>query len=169
VGARVVVPLEALSLLCRGLRAEELSNFGHAMGNEAGRRVAERLGRDLGPVTTQQMVEHLGGELALMGFGSLSIEIWGQAMVATVVDSPLVFGDGASPDSGDRLLAAVLCGALLRATSRELAVVTLSRLDNTVRFVVCSRSAQSHVEAWLSDGSHYGEALARLNETGATA
>ncbi len=166
-GARVILPVEAISRLCRALDKEHMLDFGHSMGNEVGRRVAERLGPEMAMTTTEQLVEHLGGELALMGLGSLSLEFWGQAMVMSVVDSPFVFGDGSKPDAGDQLLAAILQSALLRVTSRQLAVVALTRLDDTVRFVVCSTSARGHVESWLAEGCHYGEALARLNEAGA--
>lgn len=169
IGARVVLPLDALSVLFRSLTREQLVDFGYGLGNAVGRRLAERLSDGLGHLSSEQLVEHLGGELALMGLGSLTLEYWGQALVLTVVDSPLVFGDGGKPDSGDVLLAAVFESALLRLTSREVQVVPLARLDATVRFVVCGRSARGHVESWLAEGCHYGEALARLNETGARA
>jgi len=166
VAARVVVPVEALALLCRELPSDQLLNFGHSLGMEVGRRVSERLGTDLEAVSSEQMVDQLGGELALMGLGSLKVEFWGQAMVLGVQDSPLVFGDGNKPvDSGDRLLAAVLESALVRVTSRAVKVVPLARLDNLARLLVCNAGVKSNVEAWLNEGCHYGEALARLNET----
>lgn len=168
VGARVVLPVEVLSLLCRSLSDAELSDFGHGLGNAVGKRVVERLGSRLNRVETEEMVEHLGGELALMGLGSLSVEYWGRAMVVSIVDSPFVFGDGRKPDSGDELLASLIHGALLRITSRELSVVPLSRVDDTARFAVCGQRAREHVEAWLAEGCHYGEVLARLNESGAS-
>jgi hypothetical protein len=61
----------------------------------------------------------------------------------------------------------MLESALVRATGRQLRVVALSRLDNTARFVVCNDNAKRHVLEWLSEGCHYGEALARLNDAGA--
>lgn len=168
IAARVVLPVEALSLLCRELPEAQLATFGHGIGNELGRRVAERLAPTLSSTSTEQMVDHLGGELALMGLGSLNVEFWGRAMVLAVVDSPLVFGDGGRPsDGGDRLLSSVLEGALVRATGRQVRVVALSRQDNTARFVVCNESAKRHVLEWLNEGCHYGEALARLNDAGA--
>src|SRR5688572_30225756 len=97
IAARVVLPVEALSLLCRELSETQLASFGHGVGNEVGRRVAERLAPSMLSVSTEQMVDHLGGELALMGLGSLAAEFWGRALVLCVVDSPLVFGDGAQP------------------------------------------------------------------------
>jgi hypothetical protein len=168
IAARVVLPVEAISLLCRELPEAQLLSFGHGVGNEIGRRVVERLAPSMTNVSPEQMVDRLGGELALMGLGSLTFEFWGRAMVLAVVDSPLVFGDGGRPaDGGDRLLSAVLEAALVRATGRQARVVPLSRLDNTARFVVCNDNAKRHVLEWLGEGCHYGEALARLNDAGA--
>jgi hypothetical protein len=102
------------------------------------------------------MVEHLGGDLALAGFGSLGAEVWGRALVFTVTGSPL-------GHDGDALLAAVLDGALQRALGRDAAVVPIDRADERVRLVVVNRATGSRVRQWLAEGVTWGDALSRLS------
>ena len=126
--ARLLVPADALLDLCKGAGRDSAKDFGRRLGTEMGRRVAARLD---GTSSVAAIVEHLGGELALAGLGSLGVEVWGRALVFTVNDSPLG-GDG------DALLSAVLEGALQRALSRDASVVPIARTDGKARLAVVS-------------------------------
>src|SRR4029079_11583499 len=117
------------------------------------RRVAERLDAGAGP---EAVVEHLGGEIALMGFGSLPLGRWGRVLVATIQGSPL-------RGEGDELLAGVLEGALQRAFGRTAAVVPLQRDDALVRLLIVNPAAADRVRGWLGSGVSWGDALTRLN------
>ena len=154
--ARLLVPTIALIALCRNAGEEAVRDFGRTLGTESGRRVADRLGRDLDGAGVDSIVEHLGGDLALIGLGSLSVERWGQALVFSVAHSPL----GAE---GDVLLAAVLEGALGRAVSRSVSVVPLQRDDTTVRLLAVSPAAANKVRGWLGQGVAWSEVIGRLN------
>ena len=103
----MLVPPLALLDLCQSAGQEAIAAFGRQLGLEAGRRVAHRVGSGLESLGVASWVEHLGGDLALMGLGSLAVERWGRALILTVSDSPL-------GQEGDALLAAVLEGALER-------------------------------------------------------
>ena len=149
----MLVPVDALAKLCAGAGHESTKDFGRRIGTEIGRRVATRVP---GGGSIHTMVEHLGGELALAGLGSLGVEIWGRALVLTVTASPL----GAE---GDGLLAAVLEGALQRALGRDAAVIRLERTDDKARLVVVSPKSGTTLEQWLAQGVSWGDALARLN------
>ncbi|HVU03107.1 MAG TPA: hypothetical protein VHE30_15205 [Polyangiaceae bacterium] len=151
--ARVLVPSDALGHLCSSASPEGVKDFGRRIGTEIGRRVAARLD---GAASLGEVVEHLGGDLALVGLGSLGVEVWGRALVFTVTDSPL-------GKDGDRLLAAVLEGALQRALSRDSAVLPLERTDGKVRLVVVNPKTAPRVSEWISSGVAWGEALTRLN------
>lgn len=151
--ARVLIPADALAKLCLGAGRESTKDFGRHVGTEIGRRVAARVPAGSSVPT---MVEHLGGELALAGLGSLGVEIWGRALVLTVTDSPL----GAE---GDALVSAVLEGALQRALGRDAAVVRVDRTDGKARLAVVSRKSGTTLEQWLAEGVSWGDALARLN------
>jgi hypothetical protein len=153
--ARVLVPPEALLALCKSVEAGGIRDFGRQLGTELGRRVAERLGA-VGTATIAEVVEHLGGDLALSGLGNLSVERWGRALVMRISDSPL----GAP---GDELLAAVFEGALQRALGRDAAVVPVERKDQVVRLLATSATAAARVRGWLASGVAFGEALGRLN------
>jgi hypothetical protein len=150
---RVLVPADALRHLCASAGADGLTDFGRSVGTDIGHRVAARVGATS---SVSAVVEHLGGDLALAGLGSLGAEVWGQALVFTVVGSPL-------GKEGDALLAAVLEGALQRALARDAVVVPIDRTDGKARLVVVSRATGARVRQWLSDGVSWGDALSRLS------
>ena len=150
---RVLLPADALAALLRGADAETRRDFARRLGTEAGRRVAERL--DAG-ANSEAVVEHLGGEVALMGLGALGVERWGRALVVTVTGSPL-------RAAGDELLAGLVEGALQRAFGRHTAVVALGRDDTLVRLLLVSSNAAERVRAWLAEGTSFGDVLGRLN------
>jgi len=107
------------------------------------------------------VVEHLGGELALMGLGSLGLERWGQALVLSMSHSPL----GAA---GDLLLGAVLEGAMQRSFGRDVVAIKLVRDMDQVRFLIAGHSGAHKVNGWLSQGVSWGDALSRLASGGAS-
>lgn len=153
--SRIFVPVDALLALCRSVGADAVRDFGHRLGAELGRRAVARLsGADKASIAT--VVEHFGGDLALIGLGSLSAEQWGRALVLSVEGSPLGV-------DGDPLLGAVLEGALQRGLGRDATLVPIARLDRSVRFLVLNAKTAQAVRGWLSGGLGWGDALARLN------
>jgi len=155
-GERVLVPADILASLLKGADSDTRKDFAHRLGTEAGRRVGERID---GTASITAVVEHLGGELALMGLGSLGLERWGRALIVTITGSPL-------RAEGDEVLAGVIEGALMRAFGRTASVVPIQRDDSLVRLLVVSPDAGKRVRAWLDSGISFGDALARLNGAG---
>jgi hypothetical protein len=102
------------------------------------------------------VVEHLGGELALVGLGSLGLERWGRALVLVVDQSPL----GAE---GDGLLEALLEGALEAAAGRAVRALRLGRDAVRARFLIGGAAGVEKVRAWLAEGVPWGDALVRLH------
>jgi hypothetical protein len=154
-GPRVLIPVDALSHLLAALSPEALKDFGHLVGNELGRRVAERLGNAL-EAPTDRLVDHLGGEWALMGLGSFGLELWGKAMVFTVALSP--FGS-----QGDAFLSAVLEGTIGRALGRRVVVLPISHNADPLRLLITGVHGASQVKGWLEAGKSYGDVLSELN------
>jgi hypothetical protein len=150
--------VDAVAALLRGADTETRRDFARRLGTEAGRRVAERID---GSASIEAVVEHLGGEIALMGLGSLGFERWGGALVATVHSSPF-------RAEGDELLAGVLEGALQRGFGRNVTVVPIQRDDTLARLLVVSESGAERVRGWLAAGVSFSEALGRLNGAGAS-
>lgn len=159
-GEHVLVPADALLDLCRHTGDDAITDFGRRLGTAAGRRVAGRLGESAAGATLEEVLDHLGGELALLGLGSLGLERWGRALVLSIEGGP--FGQQL-----DRLLGAVLEGALQRAFGRDCHATKLMRDDRTVRFLIGSASAAGKVSQWLGSGLSYGDALTRLQTSGA--
>ena len=156
--ARILVPADALLDLCREAGDDALRDFGRRLGSEAGRRVSERLSDGLSTATVESIVEHLGGDLALMGLGSLGAERWGSALVFTFADCPL-------GTAGHGVLGAVIEGALQRTFSRDVAAVALHQEDEQLRLIVVAPSAAQKVRDWLENGVAWGEVLTRLHAT----
>ncbi|MFZ5890895.1 MAG: hypothetical protein ACOY0T_07585 [Myxococcota bacterium] len=159
-GERVLIPADALLTLCDAADGEARKDFARRLGTEVGRRAAERLGSVDG-ASAESVVEHLGGDLALMGLGSLELERWGKALVLAFTGSP--FGA-----RGDELLASTLEGAIQRAFGRDVGVAKLSRDDARARFIVTSRAGAERVKNSIDAGRPWGEVLTELaNNTGA--
>jgi hypothetical protein len=155
-GEHVLVPADALSDLCRAAGDEAVTDFGRRLGTAAGRRIAERLG-DTSSASLEDVLEHLGGELALLGLGSLGLERWGRALVLTVDGGP--FGQQL-----DVLLGAVLEGALQRAFARDCRAAKLVRDDRQVRFLIANAVSANKVSQWLGAGLSHGDVLTRLQK-----
>ena len=158
---RVLVPVDALLTLCTSAGEAALRDFGRRLGGEAGQRARSRIG-SADKAGIEAVVEHLGGDLALMGLGSLGVERWGRALVMTVDGSPLGAG-------GDPLLAAIVEGALQRAFGREASVVVLAREVTRVRLLVTSAAGADKARQFLAGGSSWGDVLTRLHEPGGRA
>ena len=154
-GDHVLVAADALVALCRAAGDEAVSDFGRTLGTALGRRLADRLGNGSSSATMEEVLEHLGGELAVLGLGSLGLERWGRALVLTLDGGP--FGPQL-----DRLLGAVLEGALQRGFGRDCRAAKLMRDDRRVRFLIASPSSASRVSEWIGAGVSYGDALTRL-------
>ncbi len=154
-GERLLIPADAFAALWQGAEPEARKDFAQRLGTEIGRRVLERLGSPA-EASVESVVEHFGGELALMGFGSLGLERWGSALVLTVADSPLGAG-------GDDVLSSLLEGALQRGFARDVGVVRLTRDASRARFLATSREGASRAREWLGAGSGWADVLTRLN------
>lgn len=155
-GPRVLVPPDMLMDLCKHAGDDSLVDFGHKLGTEAALRFLNHLGVPADSVSVEAFVEHLGGNLALLGLGSLSVERWGKALVFVVDGSPL-------GPRGDALLAAVLEGALQRSLGREPKVVVLHRDDSIVRLLATGAAGARRAREWLAQGTAWGDVLARLH------
>jgi hypothetical protein len=155
----VIVPASALAELCSAAGEQATARFGRAIGQAMGKRVASRLGgpeqsrTQIESSTVEGFVEHLGGEFALAGMGTLSLERWGRALV-------LVLDRGSSPSA---LLCALLESALEAATGRAVRCLRIMQEDLRERFAVTNPEAATRAQAWLAEGASWGEVLVKLH------
>jgi len=156
--SRVLVPADALAALCASADENAVASFGRALGEGMGLRVAKRFGETSGVrhASLEDVVDHLGGELALAGLGTLGAERWGRALVLVLDQSPL-------GEAGDALLTATLAGALRAATGTDATIARLARDGARLRMLVTNEPAASRLRAWLDEGLAWGEALVRLH------
>lgn len=155
-GLKLLVAIEALLDLCKTAGPEATRAFGHRLGVEAGARAAGRFRTGAEDASLDAVLEHLGGDLALVGIGSIGVERWGRVLVLTVSASAL-------GEEGDALTGAVLEGAVQRSMSRDVSMVRLHRDGDAVRYAALSPATAEKVRGWIRDGVSWGEALARLN------
>jgi hypothetical protein len=161
--SRLLVPAEALGAICAAAGPEATAAFGRSIGVPMGRRLASRFaarnaegGVGVRGASIEDVVDHLGGELAILGLGALALERWGHALVLVVDHSPL-------EASGDVLFEAVLSGSLEAATGRPVRTLILGRDGARARFLVTGDSAVAKARAWLAQGMSWGEVIARLH------
>jgi hypothetical protein len=156
---RLLVSASALVALCQAAGPDATSTFGHAAGNAIGESVArrfERAGSDTKAASIESVVEHLGGELAIAGFGAMSIERWGRALV-------LVVDRGPGGADGDKVLAPLLGAAISKAAKVEARCVRLARDGDRARFLIAGPKGAEKVRSWIMSGVSWGEALVRLH------
>lgn len=158
---RVLIPTEGLIELLGATSADSIAAFGAGMGADIGRRISDRLGAEIQQASVELYLEHLGGELALTGLGSLSVERWGKALVLCV--------EGLKLEAClERVIASLLEAALQRSLSRDAAAILLSREGGCLRFLVAGRHARAKVEQWLAEGVPYGDVLTKLHQATAS-
>lgn len=157
--SRVLVPADALAALAAVASPDARAAFASALGKPLGARAARRLGDTRG-ATVEQVVDHLGGELALAGLGSLSLERWGRALLIVVDHCPL--------PSAEDVLSGVLAAALGAATGRDVRCVRLMRDATRARFLVASAASEQKARALLGEGTTWGDVLVKLHEGAAS-
>lgn len=163
-GRRLLVPADMLLSVLGESPAEAQRDFGQRLGTEMGRRVAERLG-EIKEAGIEAVLEHLGGELALAGLGSLGLERWGNALVFTVSGATEL----GSAHVLEALIAAALEGALRRALGREVSLVPLvssvsaGRSPGSLRLVALGAERAAEARALLASGVSWGDLLSRLH------
>jgi hypothetical protein len=166
---RLLLPVDAVELLCQAAAAESQRAFGQSVGSSLGLSIASRAAGDdaatggheaLRRASTSEGIELLGTELALLGLGSLSLERWGRAVVLVLDHCPLRGCDAA--------LEELLSSALEAATGSEVVVVRLesSATGDRRRFAVCGEAGAAKLRDWLGQGVSWGDAIVRLHASG---
>jgi hypothetical protein len=169
----LMVPVAALSALAAG--QTDARGLGRAIGGKVALRVAKRLAMPIGrsgtmpPSATlgaalrqasiETLVELLGGELAILGLGSLRIERWGKAMIFVL--------DPCGVDArADELVLGVIEGMLSSATEREVSAAVVDRSGKTARVLVGNPRAIAFAMERTRDGTFFTDIVRALHGPG---
>jgi hypothetical protein len=149
----VLVPPSALDDLASSVGIEAASRFARAIGAAVGRRAAQKLGSIEGVfgASLEAFVSELALEVAVSGWGSLSIERWGRAMVVAVEHAPV---------ADHRLIAALIEGAIEGAAGK--AVHGISLRGEVARILVVGEKTAERVRDWIAEGMSGQDVIARL-------
>ncbi len=150
---RLNLPAHVLFSFCEGLGAEPTQGLARALGTELGRRTLAQMGKGPDTASVEEWTEHLGGQLALLGLGELSVEQWGKALVIAV--------QGAPPGS-DALLGPLLGAALQRALSRDVDIVTFGD-SQRLSLLVASSAGAERARTMKKQGAGLGQVVEALH------
>jgi len=152
--ARLNLPAHLLVRLAEQAGPEASKDFAEALGTDLGRRIQSRLGQVTETASVEEWVEHLGGQLALVGLGNLLIEQWGKALVLRLMGAPAGCTSFAS---------GVLKGSLKRALGRQIDLVGFDSDDGVAFLVLCPDSAKK-VQELANQGTGLGQAVDQLHQ-----
>lgn len=158
---QILVPAAALAEL---LGEQALARrLGHTLGAGLMARVALRLrdasqssvGEVLRAASLEAIVELLGGELAVLGLGSLYLERWGRALCFVL--------DPCTLDSrADEMLCGVVEGACNLVASGPVSALVVSRIADMARILVAKPATIAEVKLQVENGSSFVEILTML-------
>lgn len=151
-GARVVVLSDSVvtPLVATAVQKGDLTPV-RRLGRDIGQHVSDALGSSPSELAPETVLGHVSAVLALFGWGRLSFERWGEAVV--------VVGEGVPSLDDDNLGIAALLGGLFSALAgRDVACVPAS----AERFVLVDPSIAEQVWIWSKEGSELPEIIGSL-------
>jgi hypothetical protein len=159
----VLIPVAALAEALASAPRDTREHVARAVGGSIGRRAAARFGGSSGvrDADVESVVESLAAEIALAGFGVLSLERWGKALVILLEAPPAFDSQFFAP-----LLEAALGAATAWATRASLTCLHLSNDDDGSRFLIARGPSGEQVRMWMNSGVTWAEALRRLQRDG---
>ena len=154
----VVLPAQALETLLHASPAASRVDMGRDVGYVMGRMIAARLGGsdEVRSAPIEKVVTELATEVAMLGLGLVHFERWGSALVVGISGGPLA--------KQTEMLAGLLGGAISSATGAHAAAISLPE----GRYFVSNQRACDRMRSLLAGGMAWGDALAHLQQGGAS-
>jgi hypothetical protein len=138
--------------------------LGRALGGEIAERAILRVRRGPPPPGSpeglraydlREVVELVGGEMALVGLGNLRVERWGAALVFALEPCAL-------DARADRLLEGVIEGAVAGAGGRIVHAAIIDRDEKWARFLVANDAVAARAAEMHRAGTAFPEILATI-------
>ena len=142
-----LIPVDALAAFASA-NSDAAAMLGELVGVELGKKLSERIA-----LQTDLFVERLAGECALRGYGQVSLERWGDALVIRARDTKL----------GSAFLAAFFSGVLKGASQRDVRCAALGTTDDVMRFLVCAPEVVPHINERIASGESWQNAIVSLS------
>jgi ribosomal protein L18 len=154
----LLIPLSALDELTQTAGAASAGRLARSLGVSIGRRAATKLGSIDGVrgASLEAFVSELAFEVAVSGWGSLTLERWGKALVLVLDHAPV-------KEHG--VVASLLEGAIEAAAGREVHGAALAG-EGPVRVLLASEKTAEQARLWSAEGIAAGEVIARLHASG---
>ncbi|HXS15815.1 MAG TPA: hypothetical protein VN764_01415 [Polyangiaceae bacterium] len=152
--ARLNLPAALLVRLCEQAGPAAAQDFAQSLGSDVGRRIESRLGQHIKTASLEEWTDHLGGQLALLGLGDLSVERWGQALTFVVSSAPA----GCTTFIGQ-----LLGAALQRALARQVELVAFAEQSIT-KYLLVAPDTAAKVSALVQSGQGIGQVVEQLKQ-----
>jgi len=157
-GARVLLMSDAVlsSLVAAAVERGDVTAF-RQLGKQLGESVVRALGSSASEAVPEEVLGHAASMLALFGWGKLTLERWGDALVASVSNLPEL--------NDSHLGIAALLGGMFSYLMNE-EVITLPA-DQTGRFILVSPAVAEQVWEWYTAGDSLESIVRRLGSAAA--
>ena len=152
--SRLNLPVDLLARLLEQAGPQATSDFAASLGTELGRRVADRMGETAVGASVEAWAEHLGGQVALLGLGNLSVEQWGKALILRVAGAP---------QGMTGVLTLLLQSALQRALGRDVRLLHFDGKEGAGFLVVAPSTAQ-RAQSLVDGGASLGQVVEQLHQ-----
>jgi hypothetical protein len=158
---QVLLSASVVAALCA--TSPHARELGRLVGADVAGRARIRRTMSSGPsnddtlrsLSLMEVVDLVGGELALLGLGSLRTERWGAALLFVLEPCGL-------DARADGLLAGIVEGAVASAGGRELRVAVVDRSERLVRLFVCNEETMRRAEELRRRGLAFNAILSEL-------
>lgn len=157
---QVLLPASVVSALVSTAPASR--DLGRLIGSEVAGRA--RIRRAMSGATNEDtlrslslmdLVDLIGGELALLGLGNLRTERWGAALLFVLEPCSL-------DARADALLSGIVEGAVAASGGRDLRAVVVDREERTVRLLICNEVAMKKAETLRKQGVGFTGIVSQL-------
>ncbi len=164
--AQLLLPAAAIAGLLSGeggARALGAAIGVSAIGRAAARISARGASRTLNArdllraAPLEKVVELLGGELSLLGFGSLRVERWGEALLFVIDPCTL-------DQRADELISGIVEGALESVAERPVTALVVDRSAESVRVLVGNAEAIAKASELCEQRAFFTEIISMLHE-----